>query len=166
MKQLLRQTFILAVIFLVSLGCDKKITGSDLEIPLNNNVSNGLDPRGTIDGVKVYKSSLTQLYPQNGDVLDNGCRNQTDPIIWNFSWTNVKGATEYRLHVYHTGSRYPLINNRYMETNSYEFKCDPCYIGNSNRFDWNWRVRALVNGVWTDWTPEIVFDVEPLNSDC
>ncbi len=166
MKQLLKLTFVLTGILLFSLGCDKNIISSDSELSFSSNASNDLIPEGTINGVKAFDGLPTQLYPQSGDIVDNGCTNRTNPIIWNFSWTAAKGATKYQLYVYHVGSLYPVVNDNNITTISYESNCDGCYIINGNRFDWRWKVRAFVNGMWTRWTPEISFDVEPLNTDC
>jgi hypothetical protein len=39
------------------------------------------------------------------------------------------------------------------------------YIIEANRYGWIWRVRAYVGGVWTDWSEERSFNVEP-PTDC
>jgi hypothetical protein len=40
------------------------------------------------------------------------------------------------------------------------------FIPDSDRYNWKWKVRAQVSGVWSDWSEERSFIVEPVNTDC
>ena len=35
----------------------------------------------------------------------------------------------------------------------------------SLRLGWRWKVRALVEGIWTDWSEERTFEVAPLDDN-
>lgn len=61
MKQLLKLTFVLTGIILFSLGCDKNIISSDSELSFSSNVSNDLNPEGTINGVEAFPRVLAAL---------------------------------------------------------------------------------------------------------
>lgn len=109
------------------------------------------------------------ISPKNGAVMDNGCDdqyNREDGTIWDFDWSDCQGANNYHLYVYHPGSTSPLIDNPNLTSSSYREECLGCYVADINRFGWQWKVRAKVNGIWGDWSNEQTFDVEPVNSDC
>ena len=114
----------------------------------------------------VLSGSPTLLSPPNGAVLDNGCNNpRTDSIVWEFDWSDVPGATRYRLIVEHVGSAMPTID--VFTASSFYARAEAgAYIIERNRFDWQWRVEAEVNGVLSG--PSVIgtFSVEPLNADC
>ncbi|HEX5731567.1 MAG TPA: hypothetical protein VF131_01940 [Blastocatellia bacterium] len=106
------------------------------------------------------------LSPGSGEVLDNGCQDRTNGIVRTFEWTEVPQAQRYHLYVIGRNALNPVIDDANVESNYY-FKASPkAYIIESNRRGWRCKVRALVNGVWTDWSSELVFDVEPLDADC
>jgi hypothetical protein len=113
------------------------------------------------------QDSVPQLVqPLEGAELDNGCEDRSDGIVWDFDWTDVAGASEYHLYVNHTGSPLVNIDTQGITTSSYHFVDDTAYVIEANRFDWVWRVRAKVDGLWGPWSPERSFNVEPLNTDC
>ena len=106
------------------------------------------------------------LSPQPAEVLDNGCQDKTDPVLWLFKWAEVPGAKRYHLYVTHKGAVYPVINEQSVGIPSYADYSEGSYIAEHNLGDWSWRVRALVDNAWTDWSEERTFNVEPLNTDC
>jgi hypothetical protein len=61
-----------------------------------------------------------------------------------------------------TGARAttPIINAT-LTSSSYRHETKG-YIADQNRLGWRWKVRALVQGIWTDWSEERTFDVAPL----
>jgi len=105
------------------------------------------------------------LSPAEGEVMDNGCSNSSDPTVWDFNWTDVAGAESYHLYVRGASATVPLIDYSVLPRSEYQSETSG-YIINSNRYSWYWQVRAMVNGVWNDWTEVRHFDVEPLNTDC
>lgn len=103
------------------------------------------------------------LSPAEGALMDNGCTDQSDPMIWEFAWSEVPGATSYHLYVRHRNAPNPAIDNANVTSTS--FRMDRrSYVGFSSV--WFWRVRATVGGVWQEWSPERNFNVEPVNTDC
>jgi hypothetical protein len=119
---------------------------------------------GTIGG----KKAAPKLYsPVINAKLDNGCStNTSDPTKWNFSWYKVDGATRYWFYVKNRNSTNPLIN-AYATTNSYNYTGKSgSYIASHLTSGWTWRVKAEVNGVWTDWSSPRAFTVEAVNTDC
>jgi hypothetical protein len=113
----------------------------------------------------VRSTSPTLISPAEGAELDNGCDPAEENIEWDFDWSDVSGATKYHLYVQHTGSPLPLIDDQEVTASEYHY-VGSGYIHNMNRFDWIWKVRALVSGIWSEWSVERSFDVEPLNTDC
>jgi hypothetical protein len=57
---------------------------------------------------------------------------------------------------------WPLINNSTLTSPSFQFKSTG-YVGEPSLRGWRWKVRALVQGIWTDWSEERTFDVAPLD---
>lgn len=105
------------------------------------------------------------LSPQNGDVLDNGCSDKSDPEEWKFKWKEIPDASRYHLWVIHHGARIAMLNVSSVGNTSYRFY-DYGYIAQQNLDDWMWSVRALVRGHWTEWSEIRTFSVEPTNTDC
>ena len=105
------------------------------------------------------------LGPPGGAVLDNGCSNSGDPMTWGFDWSDVPGATAYHLFVIGPTALNPVINDAGVPQSAHVSQSTAYVVGRNTR-DWRWRVRAVVDGTWGDWTPEHAFDVEPLDTDC
>ena len=106
------------------------------------------------------------LSPSANEVLDNGCQDKSDPVIWLFKWSEVPGAKRYHLNVMHAGSTYPVIDRQSVGIASFADYGESSYIAKHNLENWHWRVRAMVNGVWSEWSEDRGFTVEPLNTDC
>jgi hypothetical protein len=104
------------------------------------------------------------LAPPEGATLDNGCKNKTDPITWEFEWSACPGSQMYGLYVIGSKATIAIIDASIPTTS---FSNDSRgYIADQNRLEWRWKVRAMQNGVWGEWTPESTFDVEPVDTDC
>ena len=106
------------------------------------------------------------IIPAEGATMDNGCYDRSDDEVWDFYWFDCLGADSYHLYVRHTGSPIPIIDIATLTTSSYHRESHGGYIAESNRFDWRWKVRARVNGIWGEWSEERSFNVEPLDTDC
>ena len=104
------------------------------------------------------------LLPEEAAILDNGCKDMSDPIEWEFNWSACPGAQSYNLFVKGANATIPAIDNPTPNT-SYRDESTG-YIADQNRVEWRWKVRAMQNDVWGEWTPESTFDVEPLDTDC
>ncbi|MEW6735394.1 MAG: hypothetical protein AB1489_29150, partial [Acidobacteriota bacterium] len=115
----------------------------------------------------IEKPSVPKLItPKPGEVIDNSCENRKDKIVWEFDWSDIPEATYYHLYVIGAGAQYPIINIDNLATSSFKQVKSSSYIIDTYRLGWRWKVRAKVNGDWTDWSEEQTFDVEPLNTDC
>lgn len=103
--------------------------------------------------------------PEEGAVLDNGCTNREDRIIWSFDWADFPNAVRYQVWVQGQNALNPVVD-KVVNTSNYDHRSGG-YITDGNRRGWKWRVRAqMAGGNWTDWSAERHFDVEPLNTDC
>jgi hypothetical protein len=120
-----------------------------------------------VDSPRSRVATVPQpLLPTAGAVLDNGCTSGANPIVWDFAWTGVAGASTYNVYVIHTGAANPVINEMAITETTYRDVTNGAYIANANRLDWRFKVRAYVAGVWGAFGPERSFDVEPVNTDC
>ncbi|MCD4766776.1 MAG: hypothetical protein K8R34_09725 [Methanosarcinales archaeon] len=115
-----------------------------------------------VDSIEISPTVL--ISPKEDAVMDNGRTDRTDSIIWDFDWSDVKGATEYQLYVIGDTAKYPVID-RVTSSSSYHHSSPGSYIIESNRYGWTWKVRAQVNGQWGDWSETRTFSVEEVNTD-
>ncbi len=106
------------------------------------------------------------LFPDASDLLDNGCTNLGSGIFWTFIWADVPNATQYHLYVIGATATTPVLDLPNLRATEYISKRTGSYIADQNRRGWRWKVRARVNGQWTAWSEERLFDVEPVNTDC
>ncbi len=104
------------------------------------------------------------LTPADGGTLDNGCTNHSDPMTWEFTWSACPASQDYGIYVIGSNATIPAIDDHTAST-SY-LRESTGYVANQNRSLWRWKVRAMQNGVWGDWSREILFEVEPVNTDC
>ena len=118
-------------------------------------------PPKTVDPVR-----FGLIQPRPGATMDNGCENRQDDIVWDFSWSPVEGATQYHLYVIGANAVIPVIDNAMIPGTVFHYVNPKNFIPAGDRFGWTWKVRALVNGVWSDWSAKRSFNVEPLNADC
>jgi len=101
------------------------------------------------------------LQPVTGATLENGTLDLSKLLVRDFDWADVAGATQYHLYVIGPAAKFPVINQPTLATSSYRDE-SKSYVGDPHRRGWRWKVRALVQGVWTDWSEERTFDVAPL----
>ena len=106
------------------------------------------------------------ISPKNGDVLDNGCQDRKNGILHAFEWSEVPGAQRYHLYVKGPSARIPVIDDSNITTTGYTRWEQGSYIVIGNGKGWTWKVRAMVQGQWTDWSSDRTFDVEPVDTDC
>jgi hypothetical protein len=107
----------------------------------------------------------TLISPANGAVMDNGCKDRSNGITWDFDWSDVPGATAYHLRVWRNPAL-PVINDMGVPASSYHYDSPQTYVINSNLNGWRWMVRAKVHGSWRHWSTVRSFRVERLNTDC
>lgn len=102
--------------------------------------------------------------PAEGAVLDNGCVQGNDSLVWDFDWSDVPGATEYHLFVQHQGSPFAQIDDSVLTQSSFHYSQVATYT--SDLAAWHWWVRAKVDGAFRNWGGPLDFTVEPANTDC
>ncbi len=122
-----------------------------------------VEPVDTDAGTTVCVPEL--ISPAAEDVMDNGRSDSADEIVWDFLWADCPGATEYHLYVIGSTASIPIINAEGIADSSFHHVKSGSYITFANRFGWRWKVRALVDGEWGNWSEERSFDVEPVNTD-
>ena len=107
----------------------------------------------------------TLIFPEDGEVLDNGRTDWRDYRIWDFGWSDFAGATRYHLYVTQgawynplgvdkddiMGSAYSLVSYDYVSVGALD--------------GWTWKVRAYADGRWSSWSRTGTFSVEPPNTD-
>jgi hypothetical protein len=103
--------------------------------------------------------------PVSNAVMDNGCLDTSDPLVWDFDWSDCPGATSYHLYVFHVGSAYPAVDE-YLTASQGQFNCPGCYVADANAQNWTWKVSANFNGAAGPWSEVRSFSVEPLGTDC
>src|SRR5262245_37027228 len=91
------------------------------------------------------------ILPKNKAILDNGCENRKDGVVWEFTWSNVNKAERYHLYVMGKNAQFPVIDNSAILKTSYKDDSPETYIADVHRYGWKWKVRAMVNGVWGKW---------------
>ena len=107
----------------------------------------------------------TLLTPEEGASMDNGCANRENGILWEFDWSDCAGAQSYEIYVKQRNEQEPLIDRAALTTSSFSM-LENRIVPEELRLGWFWKVRAEVNGVLGDWSPERNFDVERVNTDC
>jgi hypothetical protein len=106
----------------------------------------------------------TLISPVVDTVVDNGCHDGSNQAEWSFDWSDVPGAEAYALQVWRTGMNLAIDRD---DLSASDFS-DPYggWMDNDHLDQWNWKVRARVNGLWGDWSDTRGFQVEPLDTDC
>lgn len=105
------------------------------------------------------------ISPGNNGVLDNGCNGIDEIMSWFFDWSNCPNATSYNLYVKYPGAKNPTLDIIITDS-EYLFSQRNAWIAYQLRLGWTWKVRALLNGEWGEWSNDRIFNVEPLNTDC
>ena len=97
--------------------------------------------------------------------MDNGCSNRQNGILWEFDWDECAGAESYEIIIKQRNDPLGAVERAGLHTSSFTL-LENKIVSEELRLDWTWKVRATVNGVVGDFSPERNFTVEPLNTDC
>jgi hypothetical protein len=98
------------------------------------------------------------LAPEPGATLPNGILDGDPTYEWNFAWDESPGATKYHLHVKHADAKIPAVDIDRLTATTYRLERKG-YIPSKFLSNWKWKVRAEINGAWTDWSEERSFEV-------
>ena len=150
--------YLCSAITLVSLDASGAFDGEVplISTPLPTSITTPLTPIPT-------PTAPMLISPEDNEILDNGRMDFMDYMVWDFDWSDVKGATRYQLFVISPlGLAY--IDKDNIRSSSYHLKSlgyqsSDCLAG------WTWGVRAYCNGQWNEWSDTRNFDVEPPNTD-
>lgn len=110
---------------------------------------------------------ITAPLPQA--TLDNGCNAGEENMNWYFEWTEIEGATEYQLIIQHPSVGVNTFNE-IVTTNSWTLSQNS--IINTYFTGWTAKVRAKVDGLWSDYHGStideevLLFNLEPADTDC
>jgi hypothetical protein len=121
----------------------------------------GMEVPPTLKEPPVLTPGPSLLKPAAGVTLDNGTLDGGKLRVLQFDWSGVPRATHYHLYVIGARAKNPIVNDPRLTSSSYRYESKG-YVTNEHRLGWRWKVRALVNGVWSDWSEERMFDVAPL----
>ena len=119
-------------------------------------------------GCSKENPTLVKLVePANGALLDNNCSLEIEgDAEWFFDWEDFPiYASSYQLYVKHSTAQFPIIDKKGVIDSEYKFSLKG-YILTDNAFDWTWKVRARVNGSWTEWSETRYFDVLTQEAVC
>jgi serine/threonine protein kinase/tetratricopeptide (TPR) repeat protein len=159
-KELARDFFDRAVQWRMSIGLkdkDLRRLGAEAAALL------GLDVPPALKEPPVLTTGPTLVKPAAGAMLENRTFVWSKKSVWEFGWSEVPGATRYHLYVVLDGTHVPTIHNSTLTSSSYQFETG-AFVPDQNRLGWRWKVRALVQGTWTDWSEERTFDVTPFRN--
>lgn len=104
-----------------------------------------------------------QVSPADAAVMDNGCSNGQNGVAWDFDWDDCPNAEMYSIHIDHPTLEAPI--DRDLTVSAFSTLTDSV-VPEESRIGWTWKVRAMVNGVWGNYSPDRKFDVERVNTDC
>jgi serine/threonine protein kinase/Tfp pilus assembly protein PilF len=121
----------------------------------------GVEVPPTLKAPPVLTPGPTLHKPMARATLDNGTFDGSRLHVWEFNWTEVPGATRYHLYVTGPTAMAPSISIPTLTAPSFRYE-KKGYVADQNRLGSRWKVRALVNGVWSDWSEERTFDVAPV----
>ena len=140
------------------------VLSGDLRVSLQLRDDRGNTVSATADDV-IQVCVPTLLTPEEAAVMDNGCGNRENGILWEFDWSECAGAGSYEIYVKQRNQQEPLVDNAGLTTSAFTL-LDDRVVPEESRRGWFWKVRAEVNGVLGNWSPERNFDIEPVNTDC
>jgi hypothetical protein len=123
-----------------------------------------VEPLGTDCSGPAKPDGPYALSPANDSVVDNGCSDGSNQAVWSFAWSDVPGAEVYALQVWRWGSSDPVIDRDDLSSTHFS-NAYGGWVDDGHLDQWYWRVRARVNGVWSEWGWG-AFQFEPLNTDC
>jgi hypothetical protein len=137
---------------------------ADLHVTLQLSDDRGTVVSASADDV-IQACAIQQLAPSQGAILDNGCSNRENGIRWEFDWSDCPDAQFYEFHLQQRGTPEPRVDVRNLTSSSFTV-LESGFIFEEARTGWFWKVRSRINGVWSNWSPERDFEVEPVNTDC
>ena len=106
----------------------------------------------------------TQRTPAPGAVVDNGRTDFRDGILWDFTWNECLGATDYDIEVARAGAGHRVVRRqRRLRLVASYVSCE--VHPDVHRLGWGWRVRAHSGARFGAWSAPRPFDIERADSD-
>ncbi len=114
--------------------------------------------------IEVYgdaRSSIRLLLPKRGQAVPNGNYTRTKLHTWFFDWEDVPKASRYHLIVQSATAPNPVVDQDNIRTSEWNY-VSKGFVSDQFRHNWTWKVRALVDDEWTDWSEVRRFSVMPI----
>jgi hypothetical protein len=137
---------------------------ADLHVTLQLSDDRGNIVSASADDV-IQACAIQQLAPSQGAILDNGCTNRENGIRWEFDWSDCPDAQFYEFYLQQRGTQEPRVDARNLTSSSFTV-LESGFIFEEARTGWFWKVRSRIDGIWSNWSPERDFEVEPVDADC
>ncbi len=112
------------------------------------------EPPVTIPGPELVKNATVAA-------VENGSLDGSQLTVWKFDWSDVPEATQYHLFVTSWTEESWVIDDPTLTSSSFRF--ESVWRDTGVNYVNQWKVRALVNGTWSDWSEERTFTVAPLD---
>lgn len=109
-------------------------------------------------GASVTATIPQLVSPVNNSTLPNGSPNGSPVVRWMFDWADVPNASAYGIEVFHPAGPTYVVNTS-LQTSYFEHSVYQSFP-NEMATNWNWRIRALVNGTWSGWSETRTFNVQ------
>lgn len=93
--------------------------------------------------------------PKDGAYLPNV---QGGSLVWTFDWTDVGGATEYRIEVAQEDAPRPFLEAEGIEASEYVLERTGGLLPRLE--GWSWRVAAKTGGSWGAWSSRARFSID------
>jgi hypothetical protein len=156
------------------------VSGGEVEIIIS---ASSISPDAAlISALEFSKSEIssngfdtpTLVSPKENKSMDNGCNGYftgyDDPLVWNFSWTEVSGTASYQILILKDGEEFITDTVSGTDYTYYCFhdseKIPECMLQDPDENTWTWQVRAGGGNTWSEWSEERAFNVDVPEVDC
>jgi len=118
--------------------------------------------------VNVTVIAPTPLSPKDESLM-NGCLDESKIIEWKFIWSEIAGADKYEILVENSNDDSTFIDDIVeiddtgILSNSYSHQTTKPFSENDG---WQWRVRVMVKGEWSDWSETAKFSLDAVDENC
>ena len=117
-------------------------------------------PDGEVWKLEEHLQGAPPAPPRPQSPADRGAlpNSSGGTLSWAFDWTDVAGATEYRIEIVQEDAPRAFLEKA--EIGASEFVLTRNGGSLARTEGWSWRVAAKVGGEWTEWSPRARFRVE------
>ncbi len=107
-------------------------------------------------------------WPYANALLDNGCPDWPDSVLWSFGWFSCPGADRYQIAIEGPPGSPPELNCAHADApdTTYKQRVYGAVADEDLVAGWTWKVRAHSGDVWGPWSEARPFKLEPPTRDC